>query len=167
MSVDVFSLGCTQLPTAKLVGFKGTEALSSPFEFDLFFTVPAGTDVRVAVGANATLLADRKDGRDPQCWHGVFARLRLLHQTAERALYHGLLVPKLWLLRHSIRSHVSTKENVKQFLTHALGHGRGVRLPVPREPPRLLPSLARARGPLLLVRARARLERLGGVRHRR
>jgi type VI secretion system secreted protein VgrG len=123
MSVDVFSLGCTQLPTAKLVGFKGTEALSSPFEFDLFFTVPAGTDVRVAVGANATLLADRKDGRDPQCWHGVFARLRLLHQTAERALYHGLLVPKLWLLRHSIRSHVSTKENVKQFLTHALGHG--------------------------------------------
>lgn len=65
MSIDVFSIHCDALDGAKLAGFKGTEALSRPFEFDVFFTVPAGTDVKSAVGAAATLTADRDDGRGP------------------------------------------------------------------------------------------------------
>lgn len=109
MSVDVFALKCGSLPQAKLVGFKGTEYLSRPFELDLYFTLPAGTPVQDAVGADATLLADRQDDRGPMAWHGQLARIRLLHQTAERTLYTALLVPKLWFLRHSFRSHIFTK----------------------------------------------------------
>ncbi|XXV05852.1 hypothetical protein WMF24_44970 [Sorangium sp. So ce1335] len=33
---------CAALPTARAVGFEGTEALCRPFEFDVLFTVPAG-----------------------------------------------------------------------------------------------------------------------------
>ena len=100
MSVDVFSFKCSALPTAAIVGFKGTEYVSRPYEFNVYFTVPLGTDVRSAVGQRATLLAARGEGREPVNWHGVLVRVRLLHQVAERALYQALLVPKLWILRH-------------------------------------------------------------------
>ncbi len=123
MSADVFTLNCQALTSAKLVGFKGTEYLSRPFQFDVFFTVPTATDVRAALGAPASLQADRGDGFQPMYWHGMFARLRLLHQTDEWTLYSATLVPRLWRLRHSIRSHVFTKQNIKEFLTDALIEG--------------------------------------------
>jgi type VI secretion system secreted protein VgrG len=120
MSTDVFSIHCDSLDGAKLAGFKGVEALSRPFEFDVFFTVPAGTDIKSAVGARATLVADRDDGRGPMSWHGVFAALRLLHETAERALYRASLVPALWLLSHHVRSHVHTRKKIDAFIADTL-----------------------------------------------
>ncbi|MBI4955028.1 MAG: type VI secretion system tip protein VgrG [Myxococcales bacterium] len=125
MSVDVFTLHCSAVQSARLVGFRGTEILNRPFELDVFFTVPEGTDMRSAIGAAATLTANRADDTPVLAWHGLFVRLRLVHQTAERALYHGLLVPKLWLLQQHARSHVQTKpgQNVKAFTTVALEAG--------------------------------------------
>jgi type VI secretion system secreted protein VgrG len=120
MSTDVFSIHCDALEGAKLAGFKGIEALNRPFELDVFFTVPVGTDVKTAIGARATLTADRADDRGPMCWHGVFAKLRLLHETAERALYRAALVPKLWLLRHYVRNYVHTKKKADTFLADTL-----------------------------------------------
>jgi type VI secretion system secreted protein VgrG len=117
MSVDVFGLHCSALSTARLVGFRAREVLSQPFELDVFFTVPEGTDVRSAIGSAATIAAVREDSTPLMSWHGVLVRMRLLHQTHERALYQGLVVPKLWLLRHHVRSHVQTKkgQKVKDF----------------------------------------------------
>ncbi len=125
MSTNVFSLHCSPLSTAVLVGFRGTEILNRPFEFDVYFTVPEGTDVRKAIGAEATLVANRTESGPGISWHGLFVTLRLLHQTRERALYHGLLVPKLWLLRQHLRSHVQTKkgQKVKEFTTSTLEDG--------------------------------------------
>lgn len=122
MSIDVFTCHFASLPAARLVGFKGTEALSRPFEFDIFFTVPVGTDVRAAIGSRATLSMDRKTGAAMH-WQGVLVRFRLLHETRERALYQGLLVPKLWLLRHFVRSFVHTKKALDVFATKTLEHG--------------------------------------------
>jgi len=120
MSTDVFSIHCDALAGARLAGFKGVEALNRPFEFDVFFTAPSGTDVKGAVGARATLMADRDDGRGFMSWHGVFAAVRLLHETAERALYRASLVPKLWLLQHHVRSFVHTKKKVDAFIADTL-----------------------------------------------
>ena len=123
MTIDLFAINCGALKEARLVGFKGTELLGRPYEIDVFFTVPAGTDVRSAVGTRATITATRGEDAEALAWHGVFARLRLLHQTAERALYRGVLVPKTWLLRHSVRSHVFTRKKLKDFASTTLKHG--------------------------------------------
>jgi uncharacterized protein involved in type VI secretion and phage assembly len=120
MSTDVFSIQCDALDGAKLVGFKATEVLSRPFEVELFFTAPVGTDVRSAIGGRATLTADRDDGRGPMCWHGLLASIRLLHETGERALYRAALVPKLWFLRQHVRSFVHTKKKVDAFAADTL-----------------------------------------------
>ncbi|WP_437634219.1 type VI secretion system Vgr family protein [Sorangium sp. So ce854] len=114
---------CAALPTARAIGFRGSEALCRPFEFDVLFTVPAGTDVRKAVAAQATLTLLRGGELPPMCWHGVFARLRLIRESADRALYQGSLVPRLWLQRHSVRSFVHTKSKIDAFLTKTLTHG--------------------------------------------
>lgn len=123
MSIDVFSLQCDALEGAKLAGFKGTEGLNQPFEFDLFFTVPVGTEVRKAVGERATLTADRDDGRGPVCWQGILAGARLLHETAERALYRASLVPKLWVLQQYVRSYVHTKKKIDAYVGDTLRDG--------------------------------------------
>lgn len=123
MTTDVYSLHCSNLSQAKLVAFKGTERLGKPFEFDIFFTVPSGTDVKAAINAKATLLMDRKSSADPMAWHGVFARIRLLHETSDRALYQGLLVPKLWMLRYSVRSFVHVKKKIDAFAGDTLKNG--------------------------------------------
>lgn len=123
MSQDGFSLTCSALNGVAFLGFRGTEHVSQPYEFELFFTVPAGTDVRKAVGERATVRANRRVEGDPLVIHGVIASVRLLHQTAERAMYQALLVPKLWLLRHSWRSFVFTNQAIKDFLSATLQSG--------------------------------------------
>jgi type VI secretion system secreted protein VgrG len=123
MSDDGLSLSCSALDGVAFIGFRGTEHVSQPYEFELFFTVPTGTDVRKAVGERATVRASRRAGSDPLVLHGIIVSVRLLHQTRERALYQALLVPKLWLLRHSWRSHVFTNQPIKEFLTATLQSG--------------------------------------------
>ncbi len=123
MSQDGFSLSCSALDGVAFLGFRGVEHISQPYEFELFFTVPAGTDVRKAVGERATVRADRRDEGEPLVIHGVIASVRLMHQTAERAMYQALLVPKLWLLRHFWRSYVFTNQPIKDFLSTTLQNG--------------------------------------------
>ncbi|WP_437292825.1 type VI secretion system Vgr family protein [Sorangium sp. So ce426] len=123
MRPDGFSLSCSALASVAFIGFRGTEHVSQPYEFELFFSVPTSTDVRKAVGERATVRASRGDGKDPLVVHGVIASVRLLHQNAERALYQALLVPKLWFLRHFWRSHVFTNQPVKEFLSATLQNG--------------------------------------------
>lgn len=123
MAQDGFSLTCSALDNVAFLGFRGAEHVSQPYEFELFFTVPVGTDVRKAVGERATLKATPREEGKPLVVHGVIASVRLLHQTAERALYQALLVPKLWLLRHFWRSYVFTNQAVNEFLTDTLKAG--------------------------------------------
>jgi type VI secretion system secreted protein VgrG len=123
MDQSGFSLSCSALDNATLIGFRGTEQLSKPYEFELYFTVPTGTDMRKAVGERATVRASRGERAEPFVVHGVLANVRLLHQTAGRALYQALLVPRLWLLRHSWRSYVFTFQSVVKFLTATLKDG--------------------------------------------
>lgn len=119
----IFTLKCDKLTDAIFVGFRGKEQISRPYEYEVFFTVPAGTSVRAAVGERATIRGLRADGVAPVAIHGVLANVRLLHQSGERALYGGLLVPRLWLLRHFWGSYVFTGKTLKQFVTDTLKNG--------------------------------------------
>jgi type VI secretion system secreted protein VgrG len=123
MAQSGISLSCSALEGVTLVGFRGTEHVSQPYEFELFFSVPVGTDVRKAVGERATLRASRGPEADPLVIHGVLANVRLLHQTTARAMYQALLVPKLWLLRHFWRSYIFTNQPITEFLTATLKDG--------------------------------------------
>lgn len=119
----MFTLKCDKLTDAVFVGFRGKEQISRPYEYEIFFTVPSGTSVRAAVGERATIRGQRAIGVDPVVIHGVLANIRLLHQSGERALYGGLLVPRLWLLRHFWRSYVFTGKTLEQFVTDTLKDG--------------------------------------------
>ena len=60
----LFKLQCDKLKDHVLVGFKGKEEISRPYEFELFFTVPVGTAVKDAIGAS---MADEDGG----ALHGI------------------------------------------------------------------------------------------------
>ncbi|MFO0612733.1 MAG: type VI secretion system tip protein TssI/VgrG [Polyangiaceae bacterium] len=124
---DLFTLKCDKISDHALVGFRGKETISRPYEFQFYFTVPIGTDVKQAIGARATIRGARRDS-EPVIFHGVIAQVALLHQPTnqsrradtDRALYRALLVPRLWLARRFQRSHVFTGKNVKEFLQETL-----------------------------------------------
>ncbi|MFO0614302.1 MAG: type VI secretion system tip protein TssI/VgrG [Polyangiaceae bacterium] len=119
----LFSLECEKLTDFVFVGFRGKEQISRPYEIDFYFTVPIGTSVREAVGERATILGDRKGEGEPFVLHGVIAKISLVHQAADRALYRGLLVPRLWLLQHFWRSFVFTQKKLHEFLSDTLEAG--------------------------------------------
>ncbi len=123
MPTALYSLTCSKLDNVTFAGFRGKEEISRPYEIELFFTVPVGTAVHAAVGERAKLTIRRGDDTAPIVFHGVIAETRLLHQTAERALYRALLVPKLWMLRHFWRSFIFTDKTVDELLTDTLKAG--------------------------------------------
>lgn len=120
---SLFTLKCDSIEGATFIGFRGKEEVSRPYEFEIFFSVPAGTSVRSAVGQRATIRADRGLEKGPMAIHGVLANVRLLHQASGRAVYGALLVPRLWLLRHFWRSYVFTGKSLREFLTETLEDG--------------------------------------------
>src|SRR5689334_17934400 len=115
MATALYSLECSKLENVAFVGFRAKEEISRPYEVELFFTVPVGTAVKAAVGERAKFAIRRGGDAAPVVFHGVIAETRLLHQTAERALYRALLVPKLWMLRHFWRSFIFTNKKVDEF----------------------------------------------------
>ena len=94
MSVDVFTMTATALPSALLSAWKGREQLNRPFEIELYFTVPSGTDAKSAVGTKASLLLDRGSAGEPMAWHGVLAKIRLLHETWPDVPFENNLFPE-------------------------------------------------------------------------
>jgi type VI secretion system secreted protein VgrG len=77
-------------------------------------------DMAGAVGAKATLRADREDGRPPHFIHGIFAAVELIHAHAGRAVIRATLVPRLWKLTQSIHSNVFTDKTIPDILKEVL-----------------------------------------------
>ncbi|WP_437935866.1 type VI secretion system Vgr family protein [Sorangium sp. So ce341] len=107
--------------STRVVGFRGREAISRPYELEIFLVTQseAGEEVDMAdaVGAKARLVIDRQDPAVPPfSFSGIFARVDLLHQHEGRALFRAVLVPKLWLLGLSKHSRVFTKMTIPEIL---------------------------------------------------
>ncbi len=124
---DLFTISSSALPDAtRVAGFRGTEGISRPYEFDMYLLLgPEGQDLDLAdaVGAKAKLTIDRGDGRPPFVFHGIFAAFELLRELGERSVFHATLVPQLWQLTQTFHSRIFTNKTIPDILQEVLEDG--------------------------------------------
>ena len=170
---DFITFSSSLLPrTARVVGFRGTEAISRLYRFDVFIWAPAdnldfelsnvvGTKARLALGSGAGIL--------PCFFSGVVGDIELIEDYGGKALLRVVIVPRLAALALSRHSRVFTEMSVMDVIAAVLeengvdrrtrcalgaARGRGAHLPVPRERSGLHLAVDGAGGHLLLLRAR-------------
>ncbi|WP_437489901.1 type VI secretion system tip protein TssI/VgrG [Sorangium sp. So ce1014] len=115
-----FSSSILQGP-ARVVGFRGVEAISRPYRVEIFLSIPSegedDTDFAEMVGAKARLSIDRpEDINPPYVFTGVLAGVDLVHEFGGRALLRAVLVPRLWGLTLSKHSRIFTKKSVPDVI---------------------------------------------------
>lgn len=125
-----FSLDSEALPrSAKVVGFKGTEALTRPYQVDIYVAVPAPAEIPEAsvVGRPATLAIHPQSGdllgtisALPVTYGGILARCQMIRATAAGTLYRATLVPRLWNLGQTRRNRVWTKMSIADIIKAVL-----------------------------------------------
>lgn len=120
---DVFTLTSDVLPpSAKVLGFRGSEAISTPYRFDIAFALMPGVDIDMAaaVGGRATL-AMFHDGGAPQTVSGVLSAVELVYEYANRSVFLATLTPRIERLRLTRHSRVFTESSVVEILAEVLG----------------------------------------------
>ncbi len=123
---DLITFSSSMLPsTARVLGFRGVEALSRPYRFEIFLSLPSDgeDDVNFAevVGAKARLTIDRQDEKSPPfLFAGVLGSVDLVHEFDGRALLRVVLVPRLWELTLSRHSRIFTKKSVPEVIQAVL-----------------------------------------------
>ena len=121
---DPFELVCDALGTqAILSGFKGREAISQPFHFDVFVSLPleAVPEHAALVGQPLTLtVVGGVDAGDDQPTHGLVVAFEVIDEAAERALLRLEVRPRLFLLGLSRHARVFTGMKVPDILEEVL-----------------------------------------------
>lgn len=122
----IFNLTSSAIPTnAKVAGFKGTEKISSPYQFDIYFSVetnpllPLDLDLSDAVFSKATLTV-QLGNELPFSYSGILASVRLVRAADSAALFHARLVPQLWQLTLTRHSRIWTNKSVVDIITEVL-----------------------------------------------
>lgn len=122
-------------PGARVLGFRGFEALSTPFEFEVFVNVEGdGADLEDGVGANAVLhlrpeLPTSVDLADPLAvlphdYAGILWETEVLRVVSGRAVARLLLVPHVTLLKNSHHSRVWQGRSIDAIFRELLeGYG--------------------------------------------
>ena len=109
------------------MGFRGHEAISRPYAFEVYVTVASEEshelDLGDAVSSKATLTLDRQDGRPPFAFHGILAEVSLIHEMGGRALVRALLVPRLWQLGQTFHSRIFTGMSIPDIIKETLEDG--------------------------------------------
>jgi type VI secretion system secreted protein VgrG len=109
----IFRIRSSELPAdATVVGFRGVEAISALYRFEIGVQLPHAVelDLDALAGTRATLTIDAGEDASPYEVHGVIASAELVHAWAGQSLYQLVLVPKLWeaTLTHHSRVFVDT-----------------------------------------------------------
>ncbi|MSP26305.1 MAG: type VI secretion system tip protein VgrG [Myxococcales bacterium] len=122
MSADVFTLHSEVLPKdALVVGFRGHEALSEPYRFEIGFITHDPTFIEDdAVMGRATLRVDRGLAAPPYETHGILASIELLHAFGDKLLYRAVLVPQVWQLSLTNHSNVWTDRAIPDVIKDVL-----------------------------------------------
>ena len=104
-----------------LIGFRGTEAVSGLFSFELDLLAPADAPVDFAaiLGQPALVALDLPDGAVRHV-HGIVARFRQGRTDGNFFHYRAELVPTLWLLTRRTQSRIFQHLTVKQILAIVL-----------------------------------------------
>lgn len=109
---------------AKVVGFRGTEALSTPYRFDVYLSLGAeeasDEDIADMIGTRAMLSLDRQDGRPPYVVQGVVTELDILHEQGGRLLLGCALVPMFATLANSLHSRMFTSQSLPEIIGQVL-----------------------------------------------
>jgi type VI secretion system secreted protein VgrG len=119
---DPFSAISKALPSStRVFGFRGTEALSTLYRFELYlFVEDPGFDMGAAVGADTTLLLHREDGHAPIRFHGIIAGIKTVGDLVHGALYRAVLVPRLHKLTLTQHSRVFVSRSMPEILEEVL-----------------------------------------------
>jgi type VI secretion system secreted protein VgrG len=123
---DLITISSSVLPdSARVVGFHGTEAISRPYEFEIFLALhnePGEEfDLADAIGAKARLVIDRASEKIPPFFFaGILASVELMHASDHRLLVRAVLVPRLWQLGLSRHSRIFTKKKVPDIIKAVL-----------------------------------------------
>mgnify|MGYP001156581501 FL=1 len=112
-----------------VVAFRAREALGSPYELEIFLTVPIGEelDVAEAAGARATLTVDRSHAivdlptaEKPMHWSGLLLEVSILAEIGQRSLVRALLVPRLYRAAQTHHSRIFTDRTLVDILKELL-----------------------------------------------
>ena len=122
----IFNLTSSAIPTnAKVAGFKGSEKISAPYQFDIYFSVetdpllPLDLDMSDAVFSKATLTVTLGDEL-PFSYSGILSAVRLVRASESAALFHARLVPQLWQLTLTRHSRIWTAKTIVDIITEVL-----------------------------------------------
>jgi type VI secretion system VgrG family protein len=119
--VDLITLTSSAL-AGRVVGFRGTEAMSRPYHLEIFVQMTGEIDLRGAIGARATMVVDRAtEGFVPFFFAGVLANVEVVHAYEGQVLVRAHLVPKLWQAGLSRHSRVFTNLKIPDIVTQLLG----------------------------------------------
>jgi type VI secretion system secreted protein VgrG len=120
---DLITFSSSAVPrAARVVGFRGAEAISRPYEHEIFLALH-GEEIELAsaIGAAGRLTIDReKDTIPPFIFAGIVAHIELLHDIDGLSLVRVILVPRLWRLGLSRHSRIFTKVKLPDVIKAVL-----------------------------------------------
>lgn len=118
MPEHLFTISGTALPQdALLVGFRGQEAISKPYRFELFITVSDGDALDAVLGTRVTLTFQQPPSYP---LHGIIADVEILHEEPGQALSRLAVAPRWFELSLSLHSRVFTNETIPAVIEHVL-----------------------------------------------
>ncbi|MDI1476374.1 type VI secretion system tip protein TssI/VgrG [Polyangium sp. y55x31] len=122
---DLITFSSSGLPRpSRVVGFRGTEAVSRPYRFEVylqFHSDDGDIDFAEAVGDPASLVIDREsDDIPPYVLAGVLGDVDLVHEHGGRALVRVVLVPRFARLALSRHSRIFTKKSAPDAIRAVL-----------------------------------------------
>jgi len=118
---DLFYVSSAALPTnARVMGFKGAEAVSRLYSFDVYVSVDEGAgdgvDMADAVGVRATLGFQTDVLSPPFTFHGIISTFEMVNVWDGRTVFRLTMVPQLWQLAQSLHSRLFTKKSIPDII---------------------------------------------------
>ena len=120
---DLFRFESKALPeSTRVAAFRGREGLSELYRFEIGLLVPEGADIDLdaAIGERATFVVNRGPDQEVLSWHGIIARIELMHAWHDRALYRVTLVPEIWRLTSAPHNYVLVDMSVPELIENRL-----------------------------------------------
>lgn len=110
----------TDKDTFGVINFKGFEAVSKTYEFDIFLVSTAiELDLEEVLQSSAVFMIHRGDN-DDVLFNGILADFEQLHEFNDHVYYRAKLVPKFWWLNLTTHNQVFLDESVPKLVELAL-----------------------------------------------
>ena len=119
---NIFTIDSSSLPDGThVVSFRGSEGLSTLYQFDLALMVSdSNFDGEGVIGTMATLRIERGKDADPVLIHGLVAAIEHVYEAGGRAVFQATLVPRVFPLTQSQHSRVFVDQSVPEIVEAVL-----------------------------------------------